>query len=192
MNGKWRESDEGVVPLPDDQPEIFSLYANLLYTDRLATRQTDPEKKADEFTLLARLYVLAEKLQDVKAKNDIIDAMLAKSRAEGLVSTKPPLTMDAVAALYEGTPEGSQARKLFVDFFAQHGLASWLGEKEDVRFDFLYDVSVRLLQIRTKGTIPMTTANCPLAMYHEGEDRVEGKAATASTLVPTWKKKHQF
>jgi hypothetical protein len=31
MNGKWKESEERVVPLPQEDPEIFSMYLQACY-----------------------------------------------------------------------------------------------------------------------------------------------------------------
>lgn len=31
MNGSWRESDERMIPLPEDEPGTFALYLSLLY-----------------------------------------------------------------------------------------------------------------------------------------------------------------
>jgi hypothetical protein len=31
MNGPWKEAGERMVPLPEDEVEIFSLYLDLLY-----------------------------------------------------------------------------------------------------------------------------------------------------------------
>jgi hypothetical protein len=80
---------------------------------------------ADMFVELARAYVLGEKPIDVKFKNAIIDTFVAVGTAMGY----NPIG-ERVDILYEGTPEGSPARKLVVDacgnmpMIAQTGLKS--------------------------------------------------------------------
>jgi hypothetical protein len=36
MNGAWEEADTRVVKLPEDDPDIFALYINYVYTAQLA------------------------------------------------------------------------------------------------------------------------------------------------------------
>jgi hypothetical protein len=77
MNGNWAESEERVVKLPDDDPEIFAAYINLVYTNNVATNETKEPKTtdqlSDEHIVLAKLYVLSEKLCDKAAKNAAIN-----------------------------------------------------------------------------------------------------------------------
>jgi hypothetical protein len=91
LNGAWKESEERKVDLPEDEPEVFALYLKLRYvstvhisnrvalTFRLQTN-TLPIKKSGapaeakvivsrEYTSLSKLYVLAEKLMDDKARS---------------------------------------------------------------------------------------------------------------------------
>lgn len=35
MNGNWKEADDLAVSLPEDDPEVFSIYAKLLYVSPL-------------------------------------------------------------------------------------------------------------------------------------------------------------
>jgi hypothetical protein len=64
---------------------------------------------------LLQLYVLAEKLQDVLAKNDILIAVVdvSQMRSAEMMSAVPRLTTASV--LYEGTPYTSPARRLVTD-----------------------------------------------------------------------------
>ncbi|KAF2868938.1 hypothetical protein BDV95DRAFT_577969 [Massariosphaeria phaeospora] len=78
MNGTWKESEEKYVELPEDEPDIFRLYVELLYSARLTTKTL-----AYEVISLCKLYVLAEKLQDSLSKNLIIDALVATTRELG-------------------------------------------------------------------------------------------------------------
>jgi hypothetical protein len=55
------------VTLPDDDPNTFHLYLNLVYANQLVTKGTK------QWLKLCQLYVLAEKLQDITSKNRIID-----------------------------------------------------------------------------------------------------------------------
>jgi hypothetical protein len=117
LNGNWTESSERLVKLPDDKPVIFELYLQLLYTNNLPIGVTEDGK---QFSELARLYVLAEKVMDTKSKNIIVAAMISRG-ADGYFATG-----NAIKWIYEGTVASSPARRLYVDLYA------FYAPKEDV------------------------------------------------------------
>ncbi|CAK1360059.1 unnamed protein product [Cercospora beticola] len=72
LDRQWKEGQEKKIALPDDDPEVFAVYAGWLFTGKIASKD---EKPLDEFTradvehehpLQAKLYVLGEKLIDDK------------------------------------------------------------------------------------------------------------------------------
>ncbi|KAF2657829.1 hypothetical protein K491DRAFT_776895 [Lophiostoma macrostomum CBS 122681] len=109
LNGEWIESTERAVKSPDDAPAVFEHYLQLLYAGSIPILGQDRQ-----FDDLTKVYVLAEKLMDIRSKNKIVSAMLARSKVNF------PF-MSAVAALYSGTPESSPARRLYVDVCASSG-----------------------------------------------------------------------
>jgi hypothetical protein len=60
LNGAWKEAEDKVFKLPEDDPANFATYVHHLYTGELAVR-TDPQDSDDygieEQAQLARLYV---------------------------------------------------------------------------------------------------------------------------------------
>ena len=156
-----------VVLLPSDYPNTFRRYLNLVYADQLIT------KDKWEWHALCRLFILAERLQDVRAKNQIIDGMQAFFHELILSNTlrvdaKETLPAKATTELYERTRPGSQARKLVVDLYANSGNEGWLrGEEGNLPMDFVYDVAVRLIQQRP-STLYSSSINRPSKWYHEG------------------------
>jgi hypothetical protein len=149
-NGKWGEAR--VVPLPEDQPEDFSRYVNILYKGEVATK--GPEEWLD----LCHLYILAEKLQDVRTKNSVIEAMLCFLKTStvkemvgfGQTGEKHyQMSAESIEELYAHTPEGSPVRRLVANYYADIAKDGWLIEGKAVfPADFLYDVAVRALQNR--------------------------------------------
>jgi hypothetical protein len=130
MNGKWAESDTRMVKLPDDEPETFTIYLNLVYTGQLVTMRKSKEELAtmdigpfmreteNEYCDLFDLYVLAEKLQDVLAKNAAITAAIDVSIMESADASCTVPSFAAVNSVYEGTPEGSPARRVVADLYS--------------------------------------------------------------------------
>ncbi|KAF1835360.1 hypothetical protein BDW02DRAFT_568098 [Decorospora gaudefroyi] len=176
----WQQDhDEHMVTLPDDDPEIFRLYINLVYAGRLVTRGSDEWKK------LCRLYVLAEKLQDLTARNAIIDGMHAffselVSKSALLFDIEGPIPSESSKELYEGTPERSQARKLLVDLYAEFGKESWFrASKIVLPYGLIRDVAVRLVQARGSDILG-SWINRPSSYYHEVE--VPGNSTTPAVV----------
>jgi hypothetical protein len=153
LGSMWRNDPTKPVTLSDDDPDVFALYVNLVYTGRLATRGTN------EWLKLVRLYVLAEKLQDVHAKNDTFDAMNAFIRefswirifssAPGDATNLPLISAESIAELYDGTPALSPARGLVLDSCAEMDRGDWLTVGRGVLpVDFVYDLAVTVMRKR--------------------------------------------
>lgn len=72
MNGNWEESDSRVINLTEDDPDIFGIYINHVYTNQLATSEMDRDQLLQfdfaqvkeivdkENSVLARVYLLGE------------------------------------------------------------------------------------------------------------------------------------
>lgn len=105
------------------------------------------EEVNGEFGHLARAYVFGEKIQDDAFCNNVMDAILKRIKGNGHVSWYP--TTDAVATIYNGTPEGSPARRLCVYLHTNFGSARQIRSTEDGEHpDFLRDLSRSLLEAR--------------------------------------------
>jgi hypothetical protein len=72
MSGDWKEAQDRIVKLPEDDSDTFKCYVHLLYTNTLSVIP-DPlppnYQVFQEQQDLAKLYVLVEKLQDTGTKN---------------------------------------------------------------------------------------------------------------------------
>lgn len=169
LNGQWKESDDKLVELPDDDPDVFFLYLQLLYTTKLHTRSNEPNKTSREYKRLVKLYVLAEKLQDVQTRNIVIEAMIAKTRDE---ESFPP---SSIHLIYDGTPEGSPLRKLVVDLFTDFALPVDIQRIQRIKArermppqDFFLDLLLEFSQRRPKPS-GETIFTCDPTKYHVKE-----------------------
>ncbi|KAJ4987288.1 ribosome assembly protein 3 [Stagonosporopsis vannaccii] len=98
------------IRLSDVRPATFGIYINLLYMKRLTTR--GPK----EWHWLCRLYILAEKLQDVETKNTVIDVSSSESSSESEVEQKkirksPSTEPESVETTPEPTPKPAKKEK---------------------------------------------------------------------------------
>ena len=103
------QKDTGVVTLPDEAPEVYATYIQLLYTDTLpivkhiekeiSGASPDEIDKAEkefkialcrnvqkQYRMLGYLYVLAEKLGDVEAKCSVLSTMVEATQERSLLT----------------------------------------------------------------------------------------------------------
>jgi hypothetical protein len=148
MSGNWLEQEDRLVKFPEDDPEIFAIYINLVYTEQTATSPSvsPREQKTinDEYVLLAKLYVLAEKLQDKLAKNIIIMAIGAASMDPDSTGKCYIPGPKAISTIYDGTSSGSLARKLMVAFYTskEFKIANLVDFAHKLPKDFFVDLAV--------------------------------------------------
>lgn len=116
---------------------------------------------------LAKLYVLAEKLQDVETKEKVLQAVIVAFQpgAGNIFIPKLP-SRPFVQIVYEGTPSRSLTRKLIVSMYARRAKGIWLRmEKASNRRawpeDFMHELLVDIVNQRAvlSGTISAEEAN---------------------------------
>lgn len=121
LSGPWKEAEERVVHLPEDNVRTFELYLHFIYNNEFACISNPPDDQygRTERGALARLYVLCEKLQDPRSKNFIVKA-LSDSIYKVLSDNHCRETeTEVLDILYKGTIKGSLVRRMVVDIFAQ-------------------------------------------------------------------------
>ena len=116
MNGQWKEAEERLVKLPEDEPHIFSIYMEFLYTCHFVCEHIGPKEEDYEDKILGKLYVLAEKLMDDEAKKRVIDAFIMKNKVWRPGSSYSAPSMDIIRFIYERTTGPCGIRRLFMDF----------------------------------------------------------------------------
>lgn len=148
LNKCWQEGKAGRLELPEDEPEIFEIYQNFLYTRTLPIKEANRELKLrddenhPEYFALALFYVFGEKVQDVNFKNAAIIGIL-KRMQEPVRNNQCwyPVTK-VVDIIYTGTMPGSPARKLMVDVHVNRGAAHWItANPEENNKEFLVDLA---------------------------------------------------
>ena len=135
---EWKEGQEALVTLPDDDMDIVNTYLHFIYTGKIACRspESDIACPADDtakqlapiitgYYLLAKLYCFGEKYQNVRLKNATIDAIIAKSQTKNPKSTRYYPVGPSVDLIYRGTCAGSPARKLMVHIYLASAFLCW-------------------------------------------------------------------
>ena len=161
MSGIWSETKKQTVELPEEDPDPFHLYVDLLYAGRLAVVAASPPEHKHwniESTTLAKVYVLAEKLQDSDAKNKALAAILVGSvekRSDG-IEYFPGL--DAIKIICEGTPADAKARKLIVDLYTARSNDTCIGN-EELPGEFIRELLLNVLKKRPQTPVVVDTTD---------------------------------
>ncbi|PPJ51954.1 hypothetical protein CBER1_11784 [Cercospora berteroae] len=121
LRDEWTEGQEKKVHLADDDCETFAVFEEWLYSGKIGSKEGCDTKKLTapqiyrEQQLIAKLYVLAEKLIADRLGNCVLRAM-----AELCTTTGYHITSTAMGTIYRGTTETSLMRKFLVDSFYKH------------------------------------------------------------------------
>ncbi|KAF2803316.1 uncharacterized protein BDZ99DRAFT_453580 [Mytilinidion resinicola] len=184
MNGRWKESKERLINLPEDSPAVFSLYMHHLYTSKLATAPNEgtPDSGSEHYTL-AQLYVFAEKIQDSKCKNDIVDAMVAHTFEGPRLRWPGTRTINTI---YRGTAGPCTARRFLVDIHAVERGSAWCANhhREEYPAEFIWDVITRMSE-RKPPSHSRIVLSYTGSRYHEviGDEPDQGEKLDDGSLL---------
>ena len=109
--GNWDEARTGIINLPNDDPEVFEIFENWLYGQRLDLE----EDQAKSTPFILKLWVFGDKVQVPEFQNAVMEAL--KTRSTG---SDPPLTPSDIRFVYESTTDESPLRRLIVDMAIWH------------------------------------------------------------------------
>lgn len=122
----WIEGQTRTIELDEEVPELMAYYLDWLYTTHLPSKGcnsfTTETSKVVTHELLAKLYVLGERRLDSRLRNAIIAEFIRLRLIFHDVSSCQPLRrVNCINTVYQGTPEGSPARRLMVDLSLRSG-----------------------------------------------------------------------
>jgi hypothetical protein len=135
----WVEAETGVIKLPEDKPEVFANYLELVYRGTTpsfnAPDSANLQKDAynAEFktrvwkyqTSLCCLYVFAEKVQDIAAKRVLLAAMVESTNLENKDGTRYLPIHEQVNVIYSGIPSSDPMRGFLTDCHVSFGRKDW-------------------------------------------------------------------
>jgi hypothetical protein len=113
--GRFKEGIKRLVPLPDDAPEVFAIYAQILYLPDFLVDVDDLRGAECEqpYIGLCKLYVLVEKLMDDTTKAVVLKALERLTAVFGV-------PVRGTRIIYEATLEDDPTRKMVVKGFTEH------------------------------------------------------------------------
>lgn len=153
--GEWKEAQERTIPLPEDDPNVFSVYQHYLYSGLVHTRYNNTlskkddgtlSKKDDEYRMLVQAYILGEKIMDQDFKDSVTDAIIEKLRSVRRFDTS------LTSLVFDNTPSTSPLRRLWMDAYYHFGSSEWLDAgacSSPINGEFLADFSRHQMRSRT-------------------------------------------
>lgn len=148
---EWAElrDDPDVIDMgPTHTAEEVKCYLHWLYPGTIPTRDFDNQNgtKSDPIWIdLATAYVFGEKILDDRYKRSVLRTFAAVQR------DAPDFPCaEAFLIIYDGTPEGSPARRLLVDMYAYGAWdsADWSREFDLLPHEALADVMRATIKVR--------------------------------------------
>jgi hypothetical protein len=140
MKPEWT-SMRGIQPtrVTGAESDIFKAYVQWLYSHHIDDATHDSEK-------WVKMYVLGERFMDEVFQDDILKLMMCDCVEKNKYPVGPQIN-----TVYEGTPEGSPARRLLVDFFVWAADKAWVKDRkfaESMPLEFINDVILALVDQR--------------------------------------------
>lgn len=188
----WLEGEEGIIKLPEDNPDVFAYYLQLIYQGQVPAGKAfkgDVDAMSEdeledaisnlvnaEYERLSKLYIFCEKVRDTTGKVLLIAAFVEayhKKREDGCPYF--PVSK-CVTKVYEGTMDGDPLRQFCVDCYALQAHAQWFeNEKaEEYNLQFLFDVMKEMANARDQVTdyseIKSAEAYCKKLLDTEQEE----------------------
>lgn len=132
LDKKWQQTQKLEIELPHDDVDVFEIYLEWLYSGRLDTKSPKPIEQLEradhvaEYSLLARIYVFGEKVQDENIRDTVITVIILKTKIQDKNGHCWFPDPEATKIVYDGTPSSSPTRRLITDFHAKFGNSDWL------------------------------------------------------------------
>lgn len=132
LKKEWQEGQERRVQLPDEDPEIFNVYANWVMSGKLYTEDEDGVLRRDgqAIPMLSKLYILGDTLLDTVLKDRVTDALAAifSIECQGIRWLAGAKIRDLI---YSKTVPGASLRKMVVSQLACIGNVGDIISAED-------------------------------------------------------------
>ena len=176
VEGPFKEAEEKTVRLPEIDPDLFSVYLQWIYSDKIVILGAGDIAKdtggSKQRALLIELYILADALDDRRLRNRTTDEFIDLCRSTSWPGCK------SIKRIWNSTPEGSKLRKLLIDYEMSKKRTSgacWIERnRKSLPKSFMSDLAIAFAKTgldKRKVTNPRFAS--PLIYHdHDGDDTV--------------------
>lgn len=158
---EWKEATSRVVKLPEVDDDAFRSYLVWVYREKVAIREGPRSNTTEEFTdaermvhgrsvhtSLAKLWILADRLADMRLRNAVIDKLVAGLSDGfegniGMLYFPPELT----TLVWSNTTADRPLRRLVLDYYiaivwSDEVKAHW----DDFQLEFMKDLAIAAME----------------------------------------------
>lgn len=189
LKGPFKEAEEKRVRLSEQTAELFDIYVQWLYDEKLYSTK-DGETHGDEWDRLLSLYILGDSIQDRKFRNTVIDAFIEKN----IMDNGWPIYL--AAGVCSELPSNSPLCRLIADFWAWNATptsytrSAKSGDVEDAPREFWLEVAKRTCaaaedRLVKKLLAPWKRDRCQYHEHAEGEAKCDRTASVLSSNMTT-------
>ncbi|OCL07583.1 hypothetical protein AOQ84DRAFT_276959, partial [Glonium stellatum] len=107
LNGRFIEGETKIVPLSNDDPDVFAKFLSWPYRDKIFKTNNNPG-----WLGLSKLWILTDELGVPTLQNEVIVMFLAKFKTTG---RKGNIHLNALEYVYERSLPDSPVRCMLVD-----------------------------------------------------------------------------
>ncbi|KAF7187988.1 hypothetical protein HII31_10660 [Pseudocercospora fuligena] len=152
LKSDWKEVQDCVIPLPDDQPEIFRIYQQWLYERSICVPEAeDHTALCSTSRALASAFIFGDKFLDFDFCDAVIDCVIEQ------IWKTSALDISLVEHVWRNTTPSSPLRRLILDLYGFVGIERWLEElQNDNHFhaEFMKDALRDQMKRRGSGSLP--------------------------------------
>jgi len=144
MKKEWIEGRTRTVKFPEETClETFIAYLNFAYhrklpTESIETVSEDDSLGVDAYKVLAKIYVLGERLLDESVQNAVVEEFARLVAIESSDGKCYYPGSGCVTLIYNGTSTPCELRRMMVDMYSSEGEASWIDKR--LPSEFLADL----------------------------------------------------
>ncbi|CZT21632.1 uncharacterized protein RCC_07497 [Ramularia collo-cygni] len=169
--GRFKESKERLVRLPEASCDIFEILIHWTYTKEILIQGIGfaaDRQGIRRYRRLAATWVLADQLEVRELRNATIDSILKLQKE---IKVKP--SFGAMTIAYQQTTEHSTLRALIRDSYTRGFPSKWLKtiSREKFPLEFLFDCAVSAGTGFTKPPSPGISSKCRYHEHEEGEPK---------------------
>ena len=146
LKGCWKEGQDNIIELPDDDPEVFRVFQYWLFSRRLYHEETTLADKQDveevplSYGHIVNIFLFADRRGIKELANEALDSLRAK------VCQKWEHSADYFQTIYENTLKGSPLRRFVVDYLIVGRAFNNFGNEEEYVRKFPHEMLVDLIQ----------------------------------------------
>ncbi|KAL9631441.1 MAG: hypothetical protein Q9164_005892 [Protoblastenia rupestris] len=173
LTGSFREALDGEVLLEDEEPELFQLFNEWIYSGRIPQDLSSPG--GPNYSVLLDLYAFGERRSVPELQNSVIDTMLSADHVHDCPS---PAVINLART---NIPSTSKLHNFLVDYYVHViNIQDCFGRHNQIRdtydIDFILDVAGELDRLFSDGQKPLLLAGmwerrCDYHSHNEAHPR---------------------